>query len=184
MRDRRTNVPVARCCESACGRTRRRAEEWYSNAGIEPVADPRTGRIMNTKIAPTTTLRAHSGVEPPPPGVPKAPEPLVAAAGRLVAYKGIDLLLRLWEPVRPITGFGFPCARDSIEDGVTGVLVCGKSSLAAEWCTFALSRKRRAALGQAALQRAERCGWNATVRAFREAAAEAVGVAAAGEAGR
>ncbi|WP_051722704.1 DUF3068 domain-containing protein [Streptomyces albus] len=34
------------------------AEEWYSNAGIELIVEPRTGRIMNAAIAPTKTLRA------------------------------------------------------------------------------------------------------------------------------
>jgi hypothetical protein len=35
-----------------------RAEEWYANAGIELVVEPRTGRIMNARIAPRITLRA------------------------------------------------------------------------------------------------------------------------------
>ncbi|MGP3925515.1 DUF3068 domain-containing protein [Streptomyces sp. 8N616] len=34
------------------------AEEWYANGGIELVADRRTGRIINAKIAPKKTLRA------------------------------------------------------------------------------------------------------------------------------
>lgn len=46
----------------------------------------------------------HNGVEEPGPLVPKAPEPLFLAMGRLVEYKRIDLLLRLWERVRPVTG--------------------------------------------------------------------------------
>ncbi|RLL66635.1 glycosyltransferase family 4 protein [Streptomyces sp. Z26] len=46
----------------------------------------------------------YNGVEDPGPLVPKAPEPLFLAMGRLVEYKRIDLLLRLWERVRPVTG--------------------------------------------------------------------------------
>ncbi|ARF55194.1 glycosyltransferase family 4 protein [Streptomyces gilvosporeus] len=46
----------------------------------------------------------HNGVEDPGPLAPKAPEPLFVAMGRLVEYKRIDLLLRLWERVRPVTG--------------------------------------------------------------------------------
>ncbi|WP_340561705.1 glycosyltransferase family 4 protein [Streptomyces sp. GSL17-111] len=46
----------------------------------------------------------HNGVEEPGPPAPKSPEPLFLAMGRLVEYKRIDLLLRLWERVRPVTG--------------------------------------------------------------------------------
>ncbi|MGP3979790.1 DUF3068 domain-containing protein [Streptomyces sp. KR80] len=37
------------------------AEEWYANAGIELVADQRTGRIIYASIAPRKTLRAPGG---------------------------------------------------------------------------------------------------------------------------
>ncbi|MET8679398.1 DUF3068 domain-containing protein [Streptomyces sp. NPDC004647] len=37
------------------------AEEWYANSGIELVADRRTGRIINARIAPRKTLRAPGG---------------------------------------------------------------------------------------------------------------------------
>jgi glycosyltransferase involved in cell wall biosynthesis len=46
----------------------------------------------------------HNGVEEPEPLVRRSPEPLFVAVGRLVEYKRIDLLLRLWERVRPVTG--------------------------------------------------------------------------------
>jgi glycosyltransferase involved in cell wall biosynthesis len=46
----------------------------------------------------------HNGVEQPGPLVAKSSEPLFVAMGRLVEYKRIDLLLRLWERVRPVTG--------------------------------------------------------------------------------
>ncbi|MGW1372960.1 glycosyltransferase family 4 protein [Streptomyces sp. NPDC002446] len=185
----------------------------------------------------------HNGVEEPGPLVPKAPEPLFLAMGRLVEYKRIDLLLRLWERVRPVTGgrlvivgdgperarlaaaagpgvtftghvteqrkhellcsawlllhpslvegwglvvmeaaargtpavgFDIPGLRDSVEDGVTGLLARGESAFAAHWCTLALSARRRAALGGAALERAARFRWSHTVRGFRAVAAEAV----------
>ncbi|UKY50051.1 glycosyltransferase family 4 protein [Streptomyces inhibens] len=184
----------------------------------------------------------HNGVEEPGPLVPKAPEPLFLAMGRLVEYKRIDLLLRLWERVRPVTGgrlvivgdgperarlaatagpdvtftghvserckhellcsawlllhpslvegwglvvmeaaarrtptvgFDIPGLRDSVEDGVTGLLARGESSFAAHWCTLALSARRREALGIAAEQRAARFRWSHTVRSFRAVAAEA-----------
>jgi glycosyltransferase involved in cell wall biosynthesis len=43
-------------------------------------------------------------VEPPAPLTPRSPEPLFLALGRLTDYKRIDLLLRLWERVRPVVG--------------------------------------------------------------------------------
>ncbi|MDN0194416.1 glycosyltransferase family 4 protein [Streptomyces sp. S.PNR 29] len=46
----------------------------------------------------------HNGVEEPGPRADRSPEPLFVAVGRLVEYKRIDLLLRLWERVRPVTG--------------------------------------------------------------------------------
>ncbi|MEU7159420.1 glycosyltransferase family 4 protein [Streptomyces chrestomyceticus] len=183
----------------------------------------------------------HNGVEEPGPLLPEAPEPLFLAMGRLVEYKRVDLLLRLWERVRPVTGgrlvivgdgperdrltamagpdvhftgriseqdkhellcrawlllhpslvegwglvvmeaaarhtpavgFDIPGLRDSVDDGVTGLLARGESSFAAHWCTLALSHPRRQALGAAAAQRAARFRWSATVRSFRAVAAE------------
>ncbi|MEU9114562.1 glycosyltransferase family 4 protein [Streptomyces sp. NPDC048483] len=184
----------------------------------------------------------YNGVEEPGPLVPKAPEPLFLAMGRLVEYKRIDLLLRLWERVRPVTGgrlvivgdgperarlaaaagpdvtftgriseqrkhqllcsawlllhpslvegwglvvmeaaargtpalgFDIPGLRDSVEDGVTGLLARGESAFAAHWCTLALSARRRDALGRAAEARAARFRWSHTVSSFRAVAAEA-----------
>ena len=46
----------------------------------------------------------HNGVEEPGPPAGRSPEPMFLAMGRLVEYKRIDLLLRLWERVRPVTG--------------------------------------------------------------------------------
>jgi glycosyltransferase involved in cell wall biosynthesis len=45
-----------------------------------------------------------NGVEPAPPPAPRSAEPLFLALGRLADYKRIDLLLRLWERVRQVTG--------------------------------------------------------------------------------
>ncbi|MDJ0462565.1 glycosyltransferase family 4 protein [Streptomyces sp. H27-C3] len=186
----------------------------------------------------------HNGVESPGTRLPRSGEPLFLAMGRLVEYKRIDLLLRLWERVRPVTGgklvivgdgperqrlealagpdvifkgrvseaekhqllcaswlllhpsavegwglvvteaatrstpaigFDVPGLRDSIEDGVTGVLARGESSFAAAWCTLTLSAERREAMGAAAAVRAERYLWSSTVHQFRAVAAEAAG---------
>ncbi|MFD7661597.1 glycosyltransferase family 4 protein [Streptomyces sp. NPDC059788] len=183
----------------------------------------------------------HNGVEEPGPLLPESPEPLFLAMGRLVEYKRVDLLLRLWERVRPVTGgrlvivgdgperarlaalagpdvhftgriseqdkhellcrawlllhpslvegwglvvmeaaarhtpavgFDIPGLRDSVDNGVTGLLARGESSFAAHWCTLALSHPRRLALGAAAARRAARFRWSATVRSFRAVAGE------------
>jgi glycosyltransferase involved in cell wall biosynthesis len=45
-----------------------------------------------------------NGVEPPPAVEPEADQPLFLSLGRLTAYKRVDLLLRLWERVRPVVG--------------------------------------------------------------------------------
>jgi glycosyltransferase involved in cell wall biosynthesis len=45
-----------------------------------------------------------NGVEPGPPPAPRSPEPLFLAFGRLAEYKRIDVLLRLWDRVRQVTG--------------------------------------------------------------------------------
>ena len=76
----------------------------------------------------------------------------------------------------PAVGFAVPGLRDSVEDGVTGVLARGESSFAAAWCTLALSAERREAMGKAAASRAADFRWAHTVSRFRQVAAEAVAV--------
>lgn len=46
----------------------------------------------------------HNGVAPAGPPAPRSSEPLFLALGRLAKYKRIDLLLRLWDRVRPVVG--------------------------------------------------------------------------------
>jgi glycosyltransferase involved in cell wall biosynthesis len=45
-----------------------------------------------------------NGVMQPDPLTPRSPEPMFLALGRLADYKRVDLLLRLWDRVRPVTG--------------------------------------------------------------------------------
>ncbi len=56
-----------------------------------------------------------NGVEPGPPPAPRSPEPLFLAFGRLAEYKRIDLLLRLWDRVRQVTGGRLVIAGDGPE---------------------------------------------------------------------
>jgi glycosyltransferase involved in cell wall biosynthesis len=46
----------------------------------------------------------NNGVAPAGPPTPRSPEPLFLALGRLAEYKRIDLVLRLWDRVRPVVG--------------------------------------------------------------------------------
>ncbi|MEV0317730.1 glycosyltransferase family 4 protein [Streptomyces sp. NPDC050658] len=226
----------------------RRLEHW-SLSGAQ-----RGNLLVAVSPSTATALRAigvereririvHNGVEEPGPLHPRSDEPLFLAMGRLVEYKRIDLLLRLWERVRPVTGgrlvivgdgpererlesmagpgvefrghvseaekhrllceawmllhpsavegwglvvteaatratpaigFDVPGIRDSIEDGVTGLLARGESSFAAAWCSLALSSERRETFGKAASERATRYRWANSVREFQAVAAEAV----------
>ncbi|MFJ8080969.1 glycosyltransferase family 4 protein [Streptomyces sp. NPDC096205] len=226
----------------------RRLEHWALTGarpdGLLVAVSPSTAHALHGIGVERDRIRVvHNGVEEPGPHTGRSPEPLFVAVGRLVEYKRIDLLLRLWERVRPVTGgrlvvvgdgpererlerlagegvsfaghvsedekhrllcaawlllhpsavegwglvvteaaarqtpaiaFDVPGLRDSVMDGVTGVLACGESSFAAAWCTLALSTRRREVMGKAAQDRAARYRWDRTVRQFRTVAAEAV----------
>jgi glycosyltransferase involved in cell wall biosynthesis len=56
-----------------------------------------------------------NGVQPAPPLAPRSPEPLFLALGRLTGYKRLEVLLRLWERVRPVTGGQLLIAGDGPE---------------------------------------------------------------------
>lgn len=205
---------------------------------------PSTAGALRAIGVPQEQIRVvHNGVHEPGPRAPRSATPMFVALGRLVDYKRIDLLLRLWERVRPVTGgrlvivgdgpererleqlagpgvefrghvseeekhrllceawlllhpaavegwglvvteagarstptlgFDVPGLRDSVHDGVTGLLARGESSFAAAWCTLALDDARREAMGKAAAEHAADFRWSGTVRRFRAVAAEAV----------
>jgi glycosyltransferase involved in cell wall biosynthesis len=56
-----------------------------------------------------------NGVEQPDPLTPRSKEPMFLALGRLADYKRIDLLLRLWDRVREVTGGRLVIAGDGPE---------------------------------------------------------------------
>jgi glycosyltransferase involved in cell wall biosynthesis len=56
-----------------------------------------------------------NGVEPAPPPAPRSAEPLFLALGRLAEYKRIDVLLKLWDRVRSVTGGKLVIAGDGPE---------------------------------------------------------------------
>ncbi len=72
----------------------------------------------------------HNGVAPAGPPTPRTREPLFLALGRLAEYKRIDLLLRLWDRVRPVVGGRLVIAGDGPQRGYL-------ESLAGPGVTFA-----------------------------------------------
>jgi glycosyltransferase involved in cell wall biosynthesis len=57
----------------------------------------------------------NNGAAPAGPPVPRSRRPMFLALGRLAEYKRIDLLLRLWERVRPVVGGRLVIAGDGPE---------------------------------------------------------------------
>ncbi|WP_328403373.1 glycosyltransferase family 4 protein [Streptomyces sp. NBC_00390] len=238
--DMRFPAPVARA-----GRL---LEHWAlaraHRGNLLVAVSPSTAGALRAIGVPDRQIRVvPNGVHEPGVQSPRSRTPLFLALGRLVDYKRIDLLLHLWERVRPVTGgrlvivgdgpertrleqlagpdvefaghvsepekhrllceswmllhpaavegwglvvteagargtptvgFDVPGLRDSVEDGVTGVLARGESSFAAMWCALALDDERREGMGKAAAERASAYRWSSTVRQFRAVAAEAM----------
>ncbi|MET8824850.1 glycosyltransferase family 4 protein [Streptomyces sp. NPDC004610] len=88
----------------------RRLEQWALSGrrqqrSLLVAVSPSTAQALGALgVAPDRIRVVHNGVEEPGPVTGRSPEPLFVAVGRLVEYKRIDLLLRLWERVRPVTG--------------------------------------------------------------------------------
>ncbi|MFE7120142.1 glycosyltransferase family 4 protein, partial [Streptomyces sp. NPDC057654] len=86
-----------------------RLERWALTGAhhrnlIVAVSGSTAAALLRLGVARDRIRVVHNGVEQPPPPLPESPEPLFVAMGRLVEYKRVDLLLRLWERVRPVTG--------------------------------------------------------------------------------
>ncbi|NNN33997.1 glycosyltransferase family 4 protein [Streptomyces sp. S3(2020)] len=87
----------------------RRLEHWAltgaQHRSLLVAVSPSTAHALRGIGVERERIRVvHNGVEEPGPRADRSPEPLFVAVGRLVEYKRIDLLLRLWERVRPVTG--------------------------------------------------------------------------------
>ncbi|MEU7058672.1 glycosyltransferase family 4 protein [Streptomyces sp. NPDC046197] len=87
----------------------RRLEHWAltgaQRRSLMVAVSPSTAHALRAIGVERERIRVvHNGVEEPGPRADRSPEPLFVAVGRLVEYKRIDLLLRLWERVRPVTG--------------------------------------------------------------------------------
>ncbi|MET7472900.1 glycosyltransferase family 4 protein [Streptomyces sp. NPDC005648] len=100
----------------------RRLEQWAltgaQHRSLLVAVSPSTAHALRALGVARDRIRVvHNGVEEPGPLLPKDSEPLFVAVGRLVEYKRIDLLLRLWERVRPVTGGRLVIVGDGPERG-------------------------------------------------------------------
>lgn len=234
---------------SAAGRLlEERAMPWAHRRSLMLAVSPSTAASLEALGVPRSRIRSlTNGVAPAGPVMPRSREPLFLALGRLADYKRIDLLLRLWDRVRPVTGgrlviagdgperrrleslagpgvlftgrisdeekhrllsaawlllhpalvegwglviseaalratpavgFDVPGLRDSVCPGTTGILVRSEAEFASAWASLALNPDRRAALGDAARERASQLSWSAAVRNFSAVLDEAIGAGA------
>lgn len=93
-----------------------RAMPWAHRRNLMLTVSPSTARDLEALGVPRERIRMlTNGVAPAGPPAPRSAEPLFLALGRLAEYKRIDLLLRLWERVRPVTGGRLVIAGDGPE---------------------------------------------------------------------
>ena len=77
-----------------------------------------TSRELESLGVPRERIRMlTNGAAPAGPPVQRCAEPLFLALGRLAEYKRIDLLLRLWDRVRPVVGGRLIIAGDGPQRG-------------------------------------------------------------------
>jgi glycosyltransferase involved in cell wall biosynthesis len=77
-----------------------------------------TARELESLGVPRERIRMlTNGVARAGPSAPRSAEPVFLALGRLAEYKRIDLLLRLWDRVRPVVGGRLIVAGDGPERG-------------------------------------------------------------------
>ena len=119
--------------------------------------------------------------------------PGVEIAGRISEERKRELLSHAWLMVHPAShegwglviteaaaygtpalAFRVPGLRDSIVDGMSGVLVDRPEQLAEAWLELVRDTERRHRLRAGAVRRAEACSWDATVDRFEEICEEAV----------
>jgi glycosyltransferase involved in cell wall biosynthesis len=71
--------------------------------------------LRQMKVGRDRIRQICNGVQEPDPPTPRSPDPLFLAIGRLVDYKRLDLLLRLWDRVRHVVGGKLVIAGDGPE---------------------------------------------------------------------
>ena len=76
----------------------------YRRSLFVAVSPSTAGALAELGIPSARVRTIEMGCDPRPVVAPRSPTPMFVALGRLVAHKRIDLLLELWERVRPVTG--------------------------------------------------------------------------------
>jgi glycosyltransferase involved in cell wall biosynthesis len=79
------------------------------------VSSSTSAALTEIGVSPDRIRVICNGVEPAPPPTARSAEPLFLALGRLAGAKRLDVLLRLWERVRPVTGGRLLIAGDGPE---------------------------------------------------------------------
>lgn len=189
----------------------------------------------------------HNGIDLPASPPQESAEPLFVVLGRLVPHKRVDIALRAWDQVRPVTGgtlvvagagpeleslrriaspdveflghvsdaererllarawllihpsmlegwglvimeaaahstptlgFTSPGVKDSVLDGVTGVLTDSAENYADQWIALARDTARRRRMADAGRQRAATFDWDNSADAFEKVMIEAADRAA------
>jgi glycosyltransferase involved in cell wall biosynthesis len=83
----------------------RRVLPWVHRRNLFLTVSGSTAEALQAMgVARERIRQICNGVTAPDPPGPRSAEPLFVAMGRLVDYKRLDLLLRLWQRVRPVTG--------------------------------------------------------------------------------
>lgn len=102
---------------SAAGRfLEQRVMPWAHRRNLMLTVSASTARELQALgVAPERIRLLHNGVAPPGAPAPRSPGPLFLALGRLAEYKRIDLLLRLWDRIRPVVGGRLVIAGDGPE---------------------------------------------------------------------
>jgi glycosyltransferase involved in cell wall biosynthesis len=89
---------------------------WTHRRSLILTVSPSTASELESLGVPRERIRMlTNGVAPAGPPSPRSAEPLFLALGRLAEYKRIDLLIRLWDRVRPVTGGRLVIAGDGLE---------------------------------------------------------------------
>ncbi len=79
------------------------------------VSDSTADNLERMKVGRDRIRQICNGVEEPDPPTPRSPDPMFLAFGRLADYKRLDLLLKLWDRVRHVTGGKLVIAGDGPE---------------------------------------------------------------------
>jgi glycosyltransferase involved in cell wall biosynthesis len=89
---------------------------WVHRQNLFLTVSASTAEALNHMgVGPDRIRQICNGVVRPDPPTPRSKDPLFLALGRLSDYKRLDLLLRLWERVRPVTGGQLVIAGDGPE---------------------------------------------------------------------